>query len=297
MLLFLDESGSDRGEAPYEVLAGVAIQERDLWNLIQAIQFEERNHFGMTLMEAQVEFKGNRLLKRKVFKFANQATEIAPQERKDLAYSFLRKGQSSADGGPGSSQTRREFTAYGQAAISFVKSVFGLCGQFHTKVFACIVSKDAPRPASRQFLRRDYNFLFERYFYYLEDFGPNESGLVVFDEIEKAMARLLIDQMGVYFLKTTAGKARSSRIVPEPFFVHSDLTSAVQLADLVAYCLNWGFRLKDMSQPLRPEIRQFADQLFHLQYRGQRESRLDGQIWPVYGIIHIDDLRPRDERG
>ena len=29
MLLFVDESGTDRREAPYEVLAGVAIRERD----------------------------------------------------------------------------------------------------------------------------------------------------------------------------------------------------------------------------------------------------------------------------
>jgi len=41
MLLFVDGSGTDRREAPYGVLAGVAIHERDLWNLIQAIRAVE----------------------------------------------------------------------------------------------------------------------------------------------------------------------------------------------------------------------------------------------------------------
>ncbi len=72
MLLFLDESGTDRCEAPYEVLAGVAIREHDLWPLIQAIRAAERDHFGMLLSDAGVELKGKKLLKSKVFRFAAQ---------------------------------------------------------------------------------------------------------------------------------------------------------------------------------------------------------------------------------
>jgi len=37
-LLFIDESGQDRRDSPCEVLAGIAIEDRDLWNLITAIQ-------------------------------------------------------------------------------------------------------------------------------------------------------------------------------------------------------------------------------------------------------------------
>lgn len=36
--LFIDESGQDRRESPYEVLAGMAVEGLDLWNLIKAIQ-------------------------------------------------------------------------------------------------------------------------------------------------------------------------------------------------------------------------------------------------------------------
>jgi hypothetical protein len=47
MLLFIDESGHDHKETPYEVLAGVAIRERDLWNLIQAIRNAELEFLGV----------------------------------------------------------------------------------------------------------------------------------------------------------------------------------------------------------------------------------------------------------
>lgn len=58
MLIFLDESGTDHKEAPYEVLAGVAVRECNLRNFIQSIRACERNHFGTTLASVGVEFKG-----------------------------------------------------------------------------------------------------------------------------------------------------------------------------------------------------------------------------------------------
>jgi hypothetical protein len=50
---------------------------------------------------------------------------------------------------------------------------------------------------------------------------------------------VLTDQMAVYFRETKFGKARASRIVPEPLFAHSELTTGVQVADLAAYVLSW----------------------------------------------------------
>lgn len=47
--------------------------------------------------------------------------------------------------------------------------------------------------------------------------------------------------MGRYFRETRTGQARAVRILPEPFFVYSDLTTLVQVADLVALVLNWGW--------------------------------------------------------
>lgn len=66
--LFVDESGQDRRNSPYEVLAGVAVEDRELWRLIQALKSSQEEHFGMRLFDAYgAEAKGLKLLKTKVF--------------------------------------------------------------------------------------------------------------------------------------------------------------------------------------------------------------------------------------
>jgi hypothetical protein len=186
--------------------------------------------------------------------------------------------------------------AYGQAVLAFANEVYAVAAQFGVRVFASLVDPQAPRPVG-DFLRKDYTYLFERFYYYLEDISSDEMGLIVFDELERSFCRRLVDQMEHYFLNTQKGRLRSSRIVPEPFFVHSDLTTAVQVADIVAYSLNWGTRLNRMSQPTRPDMEAFGQRAFDLRYIGQRPDTWKADVLrPVYGITFIDDLRPLNER-
>jgi hypothetical protein len=289
MLFFIDESGHDHGDAPYEVLAAVAIAERDLWNLIQAIRAAEIEFFGVHLAEVGVEFKGKKLLKKKTFRHARQGPAIQPDRRRDYAREFLMKGWRETQGGAPEARSKDEFTAYGQAAYAFVMRMLQICTTHHAKTFAALVNIKAPRAADPELLRRDYAFLFQRFFYYLEDRSPTEMGLVVFDELEKA-------KMERYFMETEIGYQRSSRIVPEPFFVHSDLTTAVQLADIVAYCFNWGTRLNKMKEATRGEIEPLAQIAFDMRYVGKRLDEKDGKEWRAYGVFYVDDLRPRQER-
>ncbi len=296
MLCFIDESGHDHGEAPYEVLAGVAVRESDLWNLIQAIRSAEIEYFGVHMARVGVELKGKKLLKRKTFRHAAQGPAIEPDRRRDLARSFLEKGWIEQKEGTPQIRHRDEFTAYGQASLAFVHRVIGLMARYRVKTFAALVNTHAAKSADDSILRRDYAFLFQRFFYYLEDVSPEEMGIIVFDELEKAQCRLLINQLERYFLETPNGYERSARIVPEPFFVHSDLTTAVQLADICAYCLNWAKRLNRMDEPIREELRPFAEEIFNLRYVGERADDLGVKMWPTYGIFYLEDLRPRRER-
>jgi hypothetical protein len=297
MLLFIDESGQDHQGAPYEILAGVAIREQDLWNLVQAIQGLEIEIFGVRLAEVGVEIKGKKLLKNKVFRHALQSAEFEDlEERRSLCAEFLRKGRREELGGNREPRSYKEFTAYGQCVLAFVRRIYDLCAAYRVKVFASVVEPTAPRLAS-DFLRKDYAYLFERFFYYLEDNSPTEMGIVVFDELEKAQCRILIGQMERYFASTNRGYIRSARIIPEPFFVHSDLTTAIQLADIVAYSINWGVRLNRMTKPTRSNMEEFGQYAFDLRYVGRRQDEEDGQVRPVYGITYIDDLRPRRERN
>ena len=74
MLLFLDESGTDHKAAPYEVLGGIAIHERDLWNYVKATHDTQRRCFGGLLRDLAPgwEPKGSSLLGRDKVRLANQ---------------------------------------------------------------------------------------------------------------------------------------------------------------------------------------------------------------------------------
>lgn len=288
MLLFVDESGHDHHEMPCQVLAGVAVAEDSLWNLVRAVRSAEKEHFGDYLRNLrQTELKAKRLLKRKRFASAQRNINLSPSERPSLAHAALTDGASAGE---------RQLVAYSRQVLSFVHEVLDIAARHSVQVIASVVDIRADRPPAGM-LRKDYVYLFERYFYLLEALPPRDRGLVVFDEMERAQSHILIQQMAKYFLGTQTGRYRSSRVVPEPFFVHSDLTTGVFLADLTAYILGWGWRLARMPQPARAELKQYADKVHGMQFIGQRPARDGSQdTIPLHGICYLDDLRGQRDR-
>ncbi len=279
--LFIDESGTD-GAPHYEVLAGLAIEDTEIWNLILAVHALEESIFGRRMSLGSLELKGKKLLKAKTFKHASQMEEISQDRRRELTLSCLQKGINKEQ------PTREELTALGQAKIAFVSEILATCARFHTRAFACIVDKDALRPDSKDVLWKNYSYLFERYFNFLEDAGS--MGTIIFDELERSQCHLLIEQMEKYFLHTSKGKMRASRIIPEPFFVHSDLTTAIQLVDIVAYIISWGLRIpKKMTRPARGELKIFAESVNDLRYSSVRD---DHRQW---SFAYLNSLLPSDD--
>ncbi len=293
-LLFLDESGHDRKDSPYEVLAGICIEDKDLWNFICEIQGAETTFFGRRISAEEFELKAKKLLKRKTFRLASQMSPFNPAERTELARQCLEKGKSSKGNPEGSGATKSELTALAQAKIAFVKHLLELCALYRVKAFASIVDSEAPRPAG-DFLRKDYSYLFERYYYFLDTLPHEEMGLVVFDELERAQCHILIDQMARYFRETAKGKARASRIIPEPFFVHSHLTTAIQIADLIAYIIAWGVSVGNMNRERRAELAELAALVVNLRYF-RKIIGDDEQEHILWSFVVIYDLRPRAER-
>jgi len=116
-------------------------------------------------------------------------------------------------------------TALAQAKLAYVTEVLDLCAQHHCKTIASIITGNTVGELPEDMLRRDYCYLFERFFYYLEDRSPDTMGIVVFDELEKSRSHLLVEQMDRYFKYTAKGRYRAGQVIPEPFFVHSDLTT------------------------------------------------------------------------
>ena len=289
-LLFIDESGQDHKHSPYEVLAGVAIHDQNLWKLICELQDAEIAHFGRRYSQGARELKGKHLLKNKTFHHARLNVPVLPNEVPALAKEALDDGKK--NGSP------RHLKALALAKIGYVTAAFSICATHGCKVFASIVEPDAPLSASGG-IRKDYAYLFERYFYFLEDHasesGHAQHGILVFDEIEKSRSHILIDQASQYFSKTATGKLRASLIIPAPFFVHSELTTGIQIADLAAYCVSWGFRkIAQMKTPGRTELAPYADQLARMRHRTYR-YRMGKPDFEIWSFAYISDLRTQSE--
>lgn len=284
--MFIDESGQDHRASPYEVLAGVAIHETQLWDFICQVQDVEVELFGRRISSGVRELKARRLLKRKVFRQAGQMDAIAEAERTELAAAAL------TDGGHA---TSNQITALAQAKIAFCRRVLELCSIYGMRFFASIVRPEAPKPAGTM-LRKDYAYLFERFFYFVQEQAKYERGLVIFDELERSQAHLLVDQMEAYFRKTQTGRARASSIIPEPFFVHSDLTTLVQIADLMAYVISWNVRVSTMRAPRREELDVFGQRVLNLRYRTTVPHSEYPEGFTIWSFAVINDLRPRSEQ-
>lgn len=281
-LLFLDESGHDHKNMPYEVRGGIALHASELWPFAQAMQRLELDCFGVHLHQYRSELKGSTLLDRKRFRFAGQLALMAPEARRKHCRVFLTKGLEHQV------PRREEFTAYGQACLEMARGIFQLLSQQGAILFAAAIPPTAhpPNPLLDEYLRKDQVFLLERFFYFLE--SEKQHGLLVVDQIDKGADRRLIKQLEAYFTKTSTGRYRTRWIVPSPFFVASDMIYPMQAADLCTYCVNWGFRLpqQGMMAVTRPEIvGEFVPWLRQLQFRG--EGYRDGAVFESFGIFYV----------
>ncbi|MHB1344996.1 MAG: DUF3800 domain-containing protein [Thermoleophilia bacterium] len=293
-LLFLDESGHDHRVMPYEVRGGIALHASELWPFVQAMQRLELASFGTALHQFGTELKGCKLLDKDRFKWADQGPRMPDEERRKLCRSFLTKGLERK------SPSRMEFTAYGQASLEMATGSFELLRQHKARLFASTIPRSVIKPdtfEAEEYLRKDHVFLLERYFYFLQQ--EEQHGLLVMDEVDKAEDRRFGRRLEAYFRKTEIGRYRSMWIVPAPFFVSSDMTYPVQAADLVIYCVNWGFRLRTrgMDAPVRSEIADsFGRWLAELQFYCQRSR--DGSLYDSCGIVFVPDpYKPRGKSG
>jgi len=276
--LFIDESGHDHRHSPYEVLSGIAIEDRDLWNLIRAIHSKELEIFGTEYHLHHEEIKAKKLLNSKTFRKA-QMIPFDPLQRRELAASCLRDGANAS---------RQAIAALSQAKLDYALQLLQLCVAFRVKLFASILPTPLPQfSQSPDFLRKDFITIFDRFFLFLEEKGQT-MGCVVFDEIEKTQSRTLSRQMERYFKRHTVGQTQASLIIPEPFFVHSDLTTGIQLADISAYLVSWGLRFGSLDKPVRSELLPYVDVLKHMRHR-TLEQGLDGHEREIWSTVAIAD--------
>lgn len=284
-LLFMDESGHDHKNLPYEVRGGIALHASELWTFVRDLQRVELDAFGTRLQQYRKEFKGCKLLDKDRYKWAAQSLVMEDKARRKHCRAFLTKGLQKQK------PTREEFTAYGQASLDMARGVFQTLREHKAVLFASAVPRSVKRPdtyETAEYLRKDHAFLLERFHYFLEQ--RREDGLLVMDETDKMEDQRFVRRVEAYFTKTQTGRYRSQWIVPTPFFVSSDMSYPVQAADVCIYCVNWGFRLPTlgMDAPTRPEIAtEFGPWLSGLQFEG--DGYRAGAVHHCYGVVYVPD--------
>jgi len=282
-VLFVNGSGFESSSSPYEVVAGVIVEDRDLWNFVQAVLDAKIKHLSTSALGLRL--TARRLLKRKVFRLARQLPPLPLEERHALARACLEAGERAG---------KREMTALAQSKLAYVGEVLEVCARFRCRFVASIVPNRVVRPAPG-YLRKDYAYLFERFFFFLEDQKPLESGFVLCTARDTSTRALLSDQMQRYFKNTVRGRQRASLILPDPLTVDGDLAVLGEVAGLVAYITAWGFRTRELTEPARHELLDFKEQVRALRYRAVREIG-DNTNFVIWGFTVVSDLRTREER-
>lgn len=288
-LLFIDESGHDHKTLPLEVRGGIAIHVSKLWGFVQGWQRLEREVFGTLLAEYGKEGKGMKLLDKDRFRWAAQTEPMAGDERRKYARSFLNKGLNKAK------PTSSEFAAYGQACLEMARGAFELLSTVNARLFASAINRGVkPHKGYTQvdYLRKDHVFLFERFYYFLE--AEAQHGIIVMDQSDKHLDTAFVKRMEGYFTRTATGRNRTYWIVPAPLSVSSDITYAVQAADICLYCINWGFRPSTWGDLVtRREIAdEFGPKLIRIQWQG--DGYRNGRVFHTRGIVHVPDPYGRD---
>ena len=123
-LLFLDESGHDHKNMPYEIHGGIVLDVKNLWPFVKAVAALERDVFGCHLHEYKSEIIGSKLLDKDRVKWANQMNSLPDEERRKGCLGFLNKGLNK--GTNKSIPTKIEFSAYGQACLLMVQNILNL---------------------------------------------------------------------------------------------------------------------------------------------------------------------------
>lgn len=266
-LLFMDESGHDHKRTPYEIHGGIALGCKKVFSVVREIMDMEKKVFGCHLKEYNVELKGSKLLQKETFKWANNYTEeLLLDERQKHVRRFLTAALEKK------APTRKDFYAYGQARLLFVRRALEILCKHEVKLFAAAIPRGIQKPkgyASEDYLRKDLVFLFERYAKFLE--RQHTNGLLLLDRVEEVFDSKFTKQVHNYFLRTDNGRKRSRHIVPEPLFVDSVNSYFIELADLCIYLLNWGYRKNCFENVQNDERREELVTRF--------EPLLDGMVY------------------
>lgn len=119
----------------------------------------------------------------------------------------------------------------------FVLQLQSLCRLIGIVTFAVVQDGTITLASQSDFLPDLYRALARRINTYMEEKRPNENAILFFDDIDDATNYRVAISFNNFMYRHYWG-ARWQAIVPTAFFCNSRVTPPMQVADLVAYCVN-----------------------------------------------------------
>jgi hypothetical protein len=114
----------------------------------------------------------------------------------------------------------------------------------HMSLFAVVIDKRrlAQYFDAEKLKRKAYELLLERIQNFLAEFHPKHLGAIVADDVSVQSNRSLALKHSFFQRERTTANLELRNIVELPFFVRSELSNGIQLADLCAYNVYQAFR-------------------------------------------------------
>jgi len=132
-----------------------------------------------------------------------------------------------------------------------VETYYSILDNLPVRLFSVIVDKRYLRDHMdrNKLHRKAWELLCERVENFMREFHPKHKALLVADDVSK-QDNISLTMKHAYFLEygTSCG-LRFKHIIETPFFVRSELSEGVQLADLCSYNVYRAFRYEDFNYP------------------------------------------------
>lgn len=249
-LLFIDEPGDHQVDLPYGVLAGIAIEDLNLWPLARKIADAQKGFIGHSRIDDDdLSIEVDALLGPKIWEVAGLYPNL---EWRASIRRLIRESNITA------SDSLELMAATCHANIAYCEYILNLardCGAVSFSIF--IPSESISTQFSDQ-LRKDYAYLFERFYNFLKQDERAIVGILVLPQQGRKNSYVSLRSIEEYFIKTSNGRTRGQLILPSPLFVDGILRMIVHLSEVFSYVAGWSIRLPGMSQARRSEMSALA---------------------------------------
>ena len=119
----------------------------------------------------------------------------------------------------------------------FVSNIMALMRQMDFRVFASVQKGPLGTFKGRDKLQRPFQFFLERINRYTETTDDTAAAILIYDSIEDKANRVIAESVTNFRFRHGMGKDLAS-LLEFPAFGDSRTTPGLQIADLVAYCVN-----------------------------------------------------------